>query len=332
MKQSGAVKKFRAALCQMSRPALLCRALVVGVVLTILVERSIAATTVAQISSYNPVEPLREVNGRNIVRSSTGVMHILFHTLPGGTRKLAHAISPNNGITWGSSEIASEVSEGSSVAADSNGNIYVVYRWSDLVYRKYNGSSWGSPISVNVAGGEVPSIATDGSSNSLVAWTIVPWQGEPYHAWYRKVKNDGTMESTNDLDRGQMPTVVYHPQSNDFVIAWQGSSTSCTGLCVKFLSQETIWNLGNGGSPSLAVDSTGVVHMAYQFGDVKYVKFASPTSGPSTIETVPQSTYGYSISLSVGSDDKPVVFFEMGSPVYVIRRDCRNKPILQGVV
>jgi hypothetical protein len=172
------------------------------------------------------------------------------------------------------------------VAVDSDNKAHVVYeRDGDVYYATDAGGSWvTAPVSTDAADAYRPTIAIDSSDHARVAYfSGAPPTLDIYHAtnatgtWTTEQVGDTDMPATWNLhlglalDNADRAYIVYHRYDSsgpdhEIEIRYQEEArrqTPTGGWVTQPVTEDNADNM----YPSIAVDSTGAIHVAYQSTD-----------------------------------------------------------------
>ncbi len=198
-------------------------------------------------------------------------------------------MAPESGKVWWTTVIVSESAGSSwepSLAVDATGNVHVAwqdYTSRNIFYRRWNATSdaWTTAEVVFAGWGDsnYPSLAVDGAGNVHVAWhdeaDYAHW-GTSYDIFYRRWNVSTGVWSTTEWLSNQTG-VSYDPSlvvdaTGDVHVAWQGWSGGDYEIIYRrWDATSGVWgttvaisdNTAVSHSPSLAVDETGDVHVAW---------------------------------------------------------------------
>jgi hypothetical protein len=261
-------------------------------------------------------------NSRNIVRDSTGRLHVVYcRTAGSGTPyNIYHSYSDDEGKTWTEEAITSETEYyheqwEPAIAIDNSNNLHVVwsgmiYYWYpqfelwlgtyEICYSKFNGSSWSTPIHITDVGApnavnlhqSYPAIAVDSNNNLHVVWygySGTPPNGWPRHYQIRYAKYTGSWSTPIDLT---IDTSNYH---------------------------------SNTTTPTIAIDSNDNLHVVYEgnsatspnYLQIQYSKYDGSWSA--SVDLTSGNYHQASPSIAVDSNDNLHVVWNgnfVDSPTY----------------
>ncbi len=259
--------------------------------------------------------------------------------------------------SWTTTEIVSTGSAGisafPSLAVDTFGNVHIVWRDStdyagagtdeDIFYKRWDASisSWTTPEVVSTESTEhslTPSLAVDTLGNVHIAWWDLTDYDILYKQWNASSSSWTSTEvvSTESTDDSSSPSLAVDSTGNVH-IAWvdytdyASAGTDLDIFYKRWNSSSSSWtttevvstdNIDDSSSPSLAVDSTGNVHIVWYDWtdyagsgtdpDIFYKRWDVATSTWTTTEVVStESTAGSSSpSLAVDSAGNIHVIWE----------------------
>lgn len=195
--------------------------------------------TVRQTHSYGN-------EGRNLVRSSDGTLHLLYHDIVDNRRFVYHIKTEDNGETWTQPNRIDEANFYGgmpSVAIDSLNRLHVTWHAQQLEGLNYNiyysrsedfGTTWTNPIQVSKSFIDddqlYAAIAVDPSNNPHIVWnTVVGTEGNMGDVYYNYSLDGGTswqndkMISASTDHRCFVPTIDFTSSGKAFVFYVDGN-------------------------------------------------------------------------------------------------------------
>ncbi|MFH1100524.1 MAG: DUF2341 domain-containing protein [Methanobacteriota archaeon] len=266
-------------------------------------------------------------NGRKLVRTSDGILHCVYHSIPSGNTKnnIYYAKSINSGVTWTNYLLINDSSYDQkypSIAVNSTDALFVVWqgisgagRGNRIRYsiKTSRTSSWTAPA--NITPGDYdqyyPSLAVDSNDKIHVVWagkhagstvnTQIRYANYSNGAWNTKINiTGGAFDQLN-------PTIVIDGNDIRHVI-WYGlpnSASSIQQIRYSGNASGSLWkspvNLTGEGYiqqyPSLAIDTDRNLHVVWQgrytgssTTQIRYKKFTRSTSTWSAITNITSGT------------------------------------------
>ncbi len=220
---------------------------------------------------------------------------------------------------------------------DPSGNPHVVwegrqseYGNSEIFYNYFNGTAWGTPISIsNVSYSQYsPSIIMDGDGDVHVVWSGMDSTDTEWETWYRSghAATWGTVRqlssNTETGDQGN-PSIALDSSGNPYTV-WEGrvlpennsdiwyssnpSGTWTTPVAISSPSDSDQYD------PSIAVAPGGSIYVVWEeAGDILLSRNAgSAWSTPATISTGDNMVNEYPL-IALGSAGNPFVLWQGGS-------------------
>ena len=216
----------------------------------------------------------------------SGYIHIVWLDYPMGNSEICYTRSTNGGATWAAAKRltwTSGDSEIPAIAADSSGNLHVV--WSDsapgnweIYYKKSldGGATWGAAkrLTWTSSNSFVPAIAADPFGNPHVVW--YGDQAGNTQVYYKKSTNGGaTWAATQRLSwtsgGSYFPAiavdslanlhVVWHDYSPGFPEIYYKKSTNVGSTWTS--SRRLTWTPSYSMAPAIAAGSSGKLHVVW---------------------------------------------------------------------
>jgi len=217
----------------------------------------------------------------------SGSLHVVWYDSTPGNLEIYYKNSTDGGDAWSTSKRLTWTSGKSwmpAIAADSSGNLYVV--WFDdtpgnyeIYYKKSTdgGATWstGQRLTFTSGWSESPDIAVDPSGNlHLVWWDDVLGNNEIY---YKKSTDGGATWTPNKrltwTPEGSGAPAIAVDSSAHLHVVWVDSPTgnyeiyykkSTDGGATWSTNKRLTWTSGNSTSPAMAIDTSAHLHVVWQ--------------------------------------------------------------------
>ncbi len=233
---------------------------------------------------YTVQDPIiTQGTGRRITRDTTGRLWVVYddQRLPGPNWWIFVAYSDDDGVTW-TEEVVTTAAEMNtrglpSIAADSLGNIHIVYTnaLSEISYRRRIPAGWEAAEQVDGGGANMqgPVIAIDSQDNSHVCYTINVAAG----IRYRQKTAAGVWQAIESVvGANQLYPDMVVDLNNVVHVVWVGSGNPGQTFAARreivyrqrvsgtWATQELISDVnGHQDFPTLTVSSDGNVHVVW---------------------------------------------------------------------
>ena len=289
--------------------------------------------------------------GRNLVRDSRGVLHLIYHEVDGSRRFVFHIQSADGGDNWSAPVQIDDTNYYGgmpSAAIDKLNRIHVAWhakKTSGSDYSIYycrsddGGNSWSAPVTVSktVTGKDqlYAAIAIDKQNNPHIVWNTVEYsdknEGDIYHNFSLDGGDSWQTDkriSTSDEHLCFVPTIDFTSTGTAFVFYADGDFEQASRK-VYFISSEDYQNWTNSsavsssgalydGLISFVVDSSDQIHVVYADnftpGDIRilYSRYADGIWQAAV--PVAQSTTGGIVSY-------PNISADENKDIYLVYRD-----------
>lgn len=249
-----------------------------------------------------------------LTRTSDGRYHCLMTgDINGGTYRILHHISTNQGESWSPINTIGGDYHAPSITVDSADNIHMVYKNQDdssLCYRKYNGTTWGTETTLNADyGNTAPDICVDSADHIHVAFN----KSANKHISY--IKYDTSWNAAEDiyLFASWPKTFCILADSDDHLhyfcehagAQWFKKTTTWDAAPTK-ISNSTSVEMGGG-----VVDKSGDIHVVWRDlgatdDEIEYRKYADGSWNAET--TIAAEAGEDQIQPSIGVDYQDNVY------------------------
>jgi subtilisin family serine protease len=261
------------------------------------------------ISNSDNVYATSENAAHVMVRTSTGILYVVYSKSLNGQYAVYVKSSADNGSTWVNETVLSTLASMSgymnwqpTMAVDSNSNLYVtwqgttsVYSYQQIWFTEYNGTAWSTPIILSTYSGMASYtqqgvvICVDSSNNLHVVWfgkaigytsLNQVWETDYTGTWSAPIRlsTAAGMNTCNDL----YPSITVD-SSNDLDVVFRGNATGYAYSEMWFTQRiGTSWSTpivistypGMASqdqiSPVIAIDSRGMIYAGWDGNAMGY--------------------------------------------------------------
>ncbi|MDG1550261.1 MAG: putative Ig domain-containing protein, partial [Candidatus Poseidoniaceae archaeon] len=242
---------------------------------------------------------------------NTHIVYAIGPTVSGNAYQLRYATDESGSWVVSILDPSYAGKSGTSIAIGSNDNIHVSYfddYVGDLLYLKYDGSSWSVPLSLDNTGGMYSSLAIDSSDNPHIVYYDNDVQNLDY------VRYDGSSWSS-PIAIESSGNVGIHPSlaidsSDNLHVAYRDASFGhleyvTASIGGSWSSPYQLYTPGNPFYPSLKIDSLGNIHVTFTDrgggDDLMYTKYDGSWSNAIEIDSL--DNVGLYSSLGIDSSD-----------------------------
>ncbi len=285
---------------------------------------------------------------RKLVRTADGVLYASATVNASGVPQ-TRVLGTTDGRAWTALPSASATgnpTDRSTLAVDSQGRLHLAWTEREqtgpnlqVFYSRYGGGSWTPPEQLSHSPGYAgfPSIAVDSQDRVHVVW--YGFDGTFYQIYYRRLEPPGwTSERalTNEAVDATNPALALGPEGHVH-IAWFRLQRSGTGTEVAYLRLEgdrVAETLAlsdpavDGTDPSLVVDATGAVHIAWDglVGGVERLQIIRGPAPWGAVETFsPASVGARHPSLALDGNGRFLVVWEgTDARIYLQTREASS--------
>jgi BNR repeat-like domain len=273
----------------------------------------------------------------------SGNPHVVWDDDTTGKSEIYYKGSPDGGATWTTAKKLSSTTAGCyrpDIAVDSSGALHVV--WYDyapgnyeIYYKKSTdgGETWTATkrLTWNGGGSEYPDIAVDSSGNPQLVWTDdTPGN---YEVHYRKSTDGGktwaaAKRLTWNADSSQEPVIAVDSSGNPHVVWFDRTpgndeiyyKKSPDGGTTWDPAKRLTWDSYGSWYPSIAVDSSDMLHLAWENATVEApeIYYKKSTDGGATWTPMKRLTWTAGLSgspqIAVDSSNNPHVVWYDDTP------------------
>lgn len=273
----------------------------------------------------------------------SGNPHVVWDDDTTGYSEVYYKGSSDGGATWTTAKRLSSTTAGCyrpDIAVDSSGALHVV--WYDFApgdyevyYRKSpdGGITWTTTkrITWTSGGSEYPAVAVDSSGNPHVAW--MEYTLGNYEIYYKKSTDGGTTWSTAKrltwtsessdepalaVDSSGNPHVIWYDQApGNFEIFYR---KSMDGGAAWTPAKRLTWDSDGSWYPSIAVDSSDILHLAWENATVgsPEIYYKKSADGGTTWTPIKRLTWTSGLSgspiIAVDSSGNPHIVWYDDTP------------------
>ena len=232
--------------------------------------------------------------GKTLVRDSNGRLYCIYLYLVGAKAQIYIEQSSDNGATWGDKTLLSTGEPGinhanPSLAIDGDNCLHAVWEGINstiprIVYSKYSGSNWSSPVVISVSDGHTqsaPAIAIDGDNGIYVVWSGGSAGNSTVHLKHRKYTT--SWQAIDEFSHDSLDFSLAIDSNNICHIVYYG---------IYYVTYDSGWGnptkIGSGDNPSIFVNSSGEIHVSWRWYTVAryrimYRKYSGGWQSPVTI-------------------------------------------------